>query len=94
MPEKNEALQQIEQHRAQIDALDQQLVALLNERAAHSQAIRVLKPAADMKLYDPKREDQIFDKVASYNEGPLRDENLTEIYRTLLKVMKEAPLPE
>ena len=81
MSEKNEAFEEIEKHRAEIDAIDQKLVALLNERAGHSLDIRALKPDAHMGLYDPKREEEIFARVATYNEGPLYDENLTEIYR-------------
>ena len=53
--------------------------------------IRALKPDAHMGLYDPKREEEIFARVATYNEGPLYNENLTEIYRGILKVMKEVP---
>ena len=44
MSEKNEAFEEIEKHRAEIDAIDQKLVALLNERAGHSLDIRALKP--------------------------------------------------
>ena len=44
-----------------------------------------------MGLYDPKREEEIFEKVDSYNEGPLYNENLREIYASILKVMKEPP---
>lgn len=68
-----------------------QLVALLNERAGHSLDIRALKPEAKMGLFDPKREEEIFTKVCSYNEGPLYNENLREIYTAILKVMKEVP---
>lgn len=89
--EETEALSAINAHRAEIDRIDQQLVALLNERSDHSLDIRALKPAANMKLYDPKREGEIFDRLASYNEGPLTDDNLKEIYQALLKVMKEVP---
>ena len=53
MSEKNEAFEEIEKHRAEIDAIDQKLVALLNERAGHSLDIRALKPDAHMGLYDP-----------------------------------------
>mgnify|MGYP002230484009 CR=1 FL=1 len=42
-------------------------------------------------LYDAKREEEIFAKVSSYNEGPLYNENLCEIYATILKIMKETP---
>lgn len=91
MSEAEQALAEIEKHRAQIDALDQQIVALLNERAGHSLDIRVLKPAANMNLFDPAREDEIVNRLCSYNKGPMQDENLKEIYQTLLKVMKEVP---
>ena len=44
-----------------------------------------------MGLYDPKREEELFARVNSYNEGPLYNENLREIYEAILKVMKETP---
>lgn len=91
MSEKNDAFEQIEAYRIKIDEVDQKLVALLNERAGYSLDIRALKPDAHMGLYDPKREEEIFERICSYSEGPLYNENLVEIYRGLLKVMKEVP---
>ena len=91
MPEKSKSLAEIEAHRAKIDEIDQQIVTLLNKRAGHSLVIRGLKPDAHMGLYDPKREEEIFARVNSYNEGPLYNENLREIYEAILKVMKETP---
>ena len=81
MSEKNEAFEEIEKHRAEIDAIDQKLVALLNERAGHSLDIRALKPDAHMGLYDPKREEEIFARVATYNEGPLLTPQLRHSYQ-------------
>ena len=91
MPESNEAFQQIEKHRNQIDELDKQIVDLLNKRAGHSLVIRGLKPEAKMGLFDAKREEQIFEKIDACNDGPLFNENLREIYTTIMKVMKETP---
>ncbi len=91
MPEQNEAFAQIEKHRRQIDELDREIVALLNKRAGHSLVIRGLKPGANMALFDAKREEEIFAKIDSYNDGPLYNENLREVYATILKVMKETP---
>ena len=91
MPEESKSLAEIEAHRAKIDEIDQQIVALLNKRAGHSLVIRGLKPGARMGLYDPKREEESFSRVNSYNEGPLYNENLREIYEAILKVMKETP---
>lgn len=92
MSEQAEALAKIEAIRKQIDEADKKLVALLNERSSYSLAIRKLKPAAGMQsVYDPKREQEILERICAYNEGPMQDENLKELYSTLLKVMKEVP---
>ncbi|HIS40237.1 MAG TPA: chorismate mutase [Candidatus Aphodovivens avistercoris] len=91
MSEASTVLEKIEEHRAKIDEIDKQLVELLNRRAGHSLVIRGLKPGAKMGLYDPKREEEIFEKVDGYNNGPLYNENLREIYACILKVMKETP---
>ena len=85
---ETEAKVAIEKHRAAIDALDEQLVALINERATHSLAIRALKPACGMQLYDPHREEKIFQKLEAINKGPMHSEDVRELYGTLLKVMK------
>ncbi|MCH4184320.1 MAG: chorismate mutase [Eggerthellaceae bacterium] len=91
MSETDESFNQIQQHRERIDEIDQKLVALLNERAKHSLAIRALKPGAHMGLYDPKREEEIFERIYRYNDGPMYNDNLREIYEGILKVMKEMP---
>ncbi len=88
---KDTNIAKIEEHRAEIDAIDRKIVQLLNERAMHSLQIRDLKPGAKMGLYDPRREEEILQKVGKLNEGPLYSEHLREIYTTILKVMKEAP---
>lgn len=84
-----DAQQRIADIRERIDAIDCQLVKLLNERAQCSLDIRGLKPAAHMGLYDPRREEEIFTKVASCNEGPLYGDDLREIYEAILHVAKE-----
>ena len=56
MSDQNSSFEQIQEHRAKIDELDRQIVALLNKRAGHSLVIRGLKPGAHLGLYDPKRE--------------------------------------
>jgi chorismate mutase len=75
--------------RDEIDGLDRRIVELLNERAQLALDIRALKPQANLGLYDPKREEEIFAGLASCNEGPLYADNLREIYEAVLHVMKE-----
>ena len=71
MSEQNSNLAEIQKHREQIDAIDRELVALLNKRAGHSLVIRGLKPGAHLGLYDAKREEEIFAKLDAMNTGPL-----------------------
>ncbi len=89
MSEDNNAGIEIEKHRAVIDSLDEQIVTLLNKRATESLAIRMLKPQAQMGLYDPKREEEIFTRLEAINDGPMYNDDVREIYATILKVMKE-----
>jgi chorismate mutase len=84
-----EAQAKIAEIRGRIDAIDCQLVALLNERAQCSLDIRALKPQAKWGLYDPKREEEIFTNVARCNGGPLYGDDLREIYEAILHVAKE-----
>ena len=65
MPEESKSLAEIEAHRAKIDEIDQQIVALLNKRAGHSLVIRGLKPGARMGLYDPSARRRFFARVNS-----------------------------
>jgi chorismate mutase len=84
-----DAQAKIAEIRDRIDAIDCQLVALLNERAQCSLDIRALKPQAHQGLYDPKREEEIFGNVAKCNSGPLYGDDLREIYEAILHVAKE-----
>ena len=65
------SIAKIEEHRGQIDEIDARIVELLNERAMHSLQIRDLKPSARMGLYDPRREEEILQRIGKYNNGPL-----------------------
>jgi chorismate mutase len=84
-----DALKSIQEHREAIDDIDQQIVRLLNKRAENALAIRALKPAAQMGLFDPKREEEIFERLTAGNPGPLFDDDLRTIYAVILKVSKE-----
>ena len=66
--ETSDAQAKIAEVRARIDAIDCQLVALLNERAQCSLDIRALKPSAHLGLYDPKREEEIFTNVSGVQQ--------------------------
>jgi chorismate mutase len=74
--------------RTRIDELDRRIVELLNQRAEAARAIGSLKQADSMPVYEPAREQTIFDNVRSHNRGPLPDSELVFIYQRLVAVMR------
>jgi len=78
----------LEELRKRIDELDQQLVALLNERAKAAIMVGHLKAATSLPVYEPKREKIVLDNVRAKNQGPLPDIELTHIYERIIDVMR------
>ncbi len=74
--------------RKQIDELDEQLVALISRRAQAARAIGELKRGEQMPIYEPRREQDVFEHVKRINPGPLGDAELLLIYERLMDVMR------
>ncbi|OGI41145.1 MAG: chorismate mutase [Candidatus Muproteobacteria bacterium RBG_16_62_13] len=71
--------------RRAIDTLDDEILKLLTRRAEHAQAIARHKQGdPGGSVYRPEREAQILRKVRTRNRGPLRNDNLTRIYREIV----------
>lgn len=73
---------QLKQHRNQIDAIDEQILELVNKRASHARHIGELKD--DGVIYRPEREAQILRRLAEMNAGPLPAEAVTNIFRSIM----------
>jgi len=74
----------LEPLRKQIDALDERLVDLLNERARVVVQIGKLKQQFNSPIYAPDREKSVLQKVRKLNRGPLPDRCLDAVYRELM----------
>jgi chorismate mutase len=74
--------------RSRIDGLDEQIVRLLNERAAAAVEIGKLKAKTGAAIYEPNREQTVFSHVAQVNGGPLTAGQLQDIYDRLMDVMR------
>jgi chorismate mutase/prephenate dehydratase len=72
----------IAKHRAEIDALDEKIVALLNQRATRAAAIGRLK--ANGGAYRPEREAEVLRRVAGANRGPLTNAVLLRLYTEII----------
>jgi chorismate mutase-like protein len=74
--------------RQKIDELDEQIVRLINQRAAAAQAIGELKRAANLPVYEPQREKDVFDHVRRSNHGPLTEAEIIDVYERIVDVMR------
>lgn len=70
--------------RAAIDALDEQLVRLLNERAACALAIGRAKQALGLAVYQPDRERDVLDHVSQANRGPLDEAAIRRLFERII----------
>ena len=75
--------------RKKIDELDHKLVELLNQRARAAHEIGKLKRDAGMPIYEPDREQAVFDNVRKDNRGPLPHHDLLNIYERIMDVMRQ-----
>ncbi len=76
--------EQLDALRERIDTLDQQLVALLSERAKVVVDVGELKRDTDIPIYAPHREREVLDRALAHNKGPLSHRTIEAIYRELM----------
>jgi chorismate mutase len=79
---------EISDWREKIDELDVQIVRLISQRAEAARAIGDLKREAKLPVYEPQREQAVFDRVRAANPGPLGDAELLHVYERIIDVMR------
>lgn len=72
--------------RAQIDAIDEQILALVSQRAGLAEAVaRVKREAGETgDFYRPEREAEVLRRIAERNPGPLPTEAVRRLFRELM----------
>ena len=71
--------------RDRIDALDEQIQTLINERAKCAQVVAALKNGGDSaSFYRPEREAEILSKILARNLGPLSGEEMARLFREIM----------
>jgi chorismate mutase/prephenate dehydratase len=80
--------------RARIDALDEQVLALANERAELAQHIGKLKAGSHARFYVPERERQVMQRLLEQNRGPLSADAVQLIFKEIISacLALESPL--
>lgn len=75
---------ELEDLRKKIDAIDEKLVELINERAQVVVEIGKVKQADSAPVYVPHREKAVLEKITQLNKGPLPDKTMHAIWRELM----------
>jgi chorismate mutase len=73
--------------RQRIDHIDDQIVKLLNERAAVVREVGIVKTRFHAPATAPGREEQVLGRVSHQARAPLTPEAVRKIYQTLLAEM-------
>jgi len=83
--EREEAARDLTRVRDEIDALDREIVGLLNQRAELGRAAGRAKALAGRRaVHDPEREREVLLRVAMANGGPLNQADLLSIFRRIV----------
>jgi len=75
---------EVDHWRERIDAVDAQILSLLNERARYVLEIGRLKLAANLPIYMPERERWIYDNVERTNQGPLSNAAVRRLFERII----------
>ena len=74
--------------RTRIDAVDLEILKLLNDRTSIVEEIGRIKREARLPIYEPKREDEVFRNVTENNPGPLPQEALKRVFERIIDEMR------
>jgi prephenate dehydrogenase len=74
----------IEEWRAEIDAIDDDLLRLLNRRACLAAEIGQVKKREHAPLCDPDREREVLARVCKSSGGPLNEDGIKKIFKTII----------
>lgn len=79
--------------RDQIDALDGEMLSLINRRAALAHAVGEIKRQEGSVVFRPEREAQVIDNLKLRNNGPLQNESVAPIWREIMSACRALETP-
>ena len=79
----------LEKQRAEIDAIDREIVTLFERRMQVVVDVARIKKENGIAILDANREKEVIQKVQSYLKDATLKEELAEAYETLMKVSKD-----
>ncbi len=88
------ATKDLSQLRTEIDAVDRELLTLLNRRASLANEVGDLKRAEGSVVFRPEREAQVINSLQERNPGPLKAENVATIWREIMSACRALEAPQ
>lgn len=83
--------EELKQLRDQIDAIDDQVLQLVSQRAALAQQVGKIKKSGI--IYRPEREAQILARVQEQNPGPVSNEHIKQLFTEIMSLCRALEKP-
>ncbi len=87
-------MKELQQLRAEIDSIDDQILELLNKRMEIVKRVGELKNSTGAPIYRPEREIEILNRLKSKNKGPLTPNAIEAIFLEIFAVSRNLERPE
>ncbi len=84
--EKTKGSTSLEDLRRRINAVNHDLLALLNQRAEIVQEVREYKERNAIEIFIPTREQEMLDGLVEANPGPFSDDMIRHLFREIFRV--------
>ncbi len=79
----------LDELRTHLDVIDEQVLALLSRRAQVVAQVAAYKRQHAIPIHLPERETWIIERLQAKNPGPLSNEALERIFRTIIEEMRK-----
>ena len=79
----------IEDWRSEINAIDDELLRLLNMRAELAVKVGESKRVAGFALCDPAREQEVIERACRANQGPLDEKAIVELFGCIIRESRQ-----
>lgn len=86
-------MDEIDKLRDEIDAIDNDILKLLNKRQDLAGQIGRIKKEKGLDFLDPIRELEVYERLSSLNSGPLTDTDLRNIFGEIISAAREVQRP-
>ena len=84
----DDGLRRLAECRDCIDEIDRRILGLLNERTNVVEEIGRVKRELALPIYEPKREEEVFQNVTTHNGGPLSAGAVKRVFERIIDEMR------